>query len=125
MPVVYRKGLAEFRAAVKVALEVGATDADVTDGRWWTYQEGPRAVVATDAAIDAVILCVSLPFIFAMFQHDRVVIRDFGTFFAGVRRDFEMSGATAGTSARRYVGRFRAARAWQAAIAAMPLDNGV
>lgn len=122
-PKIYREGMAEFRAAVKVALEVGAVDSDVTaDGRWWTYVPPWRAVVATDAAIDRVIACFSTVLVKLLKSGDGLRLRDFGTFFVTYRNSFVMTGAASGVAPRRVVARFRAARGLQKVIGSLPQD---
>lgn len=114
---IYREGLPEFRAAVKKALEVGLTEKDITDGRWWTYGQTGRGVVATDAAIDAVIDCYSMTIVQCMKKGGMVRLQGFGTLYVGKRPARMSSGAIVNRplpSAK--VVRFKAAAALQRAL---------
>lgn len=125
----YRKGLAELREAVRVAISEGATDKDITDGKWFTYQKmeptSALRVVATDEAVDTVIRIFTIVFQVALKSGGMVSFRGFGTFFVGTRGSFVMTGAASGISAYRKVGRFRQSRDLQKALAAVPFNNGL
>lgn len=121
MTIVYRKGAAEFREAVRKALNAASSDKDIEDCRWWIYADG-RNPVATEAGIDAVIEAFTAELTVAMKTGRLLRLRGFGVFFVGKILPFPMSGAVGGISVARKVVRFRPCKALQAKVMASPKD---